>query len=100
MLKVKIGGVAGLGSSEATALISLDKLTFAPGETVQVHVEMDNTQCRKPVKSYKVKLHRKIQCFAGKANVSSPLFVSEEYVETKKYPGCDKKIKDVNTIEF
>lgn len=52
---MKIGGIAGLGSSEAKSLISLDKLRFTPGEKIKVHIDMDNSACKKPVKSFKIK---------------------------------------------
>lgn len=91
---MKIGGVAGLGSSEATAVISLEKHQFAPGEMVKVHIDMDNTQCKKAVKSYKVKLMRKISCHAGKLGVTKPLLVEEDYLDAKKYEGCVEKVRD------
>ena len=65
-LKVKIGGIAGLGSSEAKSVISLEKSRFAPGEKIKVLIDMDNSTCKKPVKSYKVKLQRRIVCTSGK----------------------------------
>jgi len=65
-----------------------------------VHVEMDNTTCKKAVKSYKIKLQRKITCFAGKLGATKPLLQIEEYLNTEKYPGCAEKIRDQRTIEF
>ena len=73
VLKVKIGGVAGLGASEATAVISLEKHRFAPGENIKVHIDMDNVTCKKAVKSYKCKLQRTISCLAGKIGVVKPI---------------------------
>lgn len=66
-LTMKIGGFAGLGSSEAKSAISLDKTRFQPGEKIKVLIDMDNTNCKKPVKSYKIKLQRKVQCNSGKS---------------------------------
>ena len=94
VLKVKIGGVAGLGSSDATAVISLEKHTFAPGEKVKVHVDMDNSSCKKAVKSYKVKLMRRITCHAGKLGLWKPLLADEDYLDAKKYDGCAEKARD------
>ena len=91
---MKIGGVAGLGSSEATAVISLEKHRFAPGEKVKVHIDMDNSTCKKAVKSYKVKLMRKISCLAGKLGVTKPLLAEENYLDAKKYDGCAEKVRD------
>ena len=72
-LTMKIGGVVGLGSSEAKAVLSLEKHRFTPGEKVNVIVDCDNTQCKKPVKSYKIKLQRKISCLSGKKGVGAAL---------------------------
>ena len=66
-ITAKVGGVAGLGSSQATAIISLEKLTFAPGEQIIVKFDMDNSKCKKPVKSFKIKLKRKVSCLTGKS---------------------------------
>ena len=54
-----------MGASEAKAVIKLEKLRFEPGEKIKVLITMDNSSCRKPVKSFKIKLRRRIQCFAG-----------------------------------
>ena len=96
----KIGGLAGLGSSEAKSVISLEKSRFAPGEKIRVHIDMDNSNCKKPVKSYKIKLMRKISCLSGKKGVVKPLLYEEEYLVALKYDGCAEKVKDQRTIEF
>ena len=94
-LNVKVGGVAGLGASDATAIISLEKLRFCAGETIKVHIDMDNSNCKKAVKSYKVKLQRKISCLAGKIGVVKPLLIQEEFLEEKKIPDvCNEKARD------
>ena len=53
-----VGGIAGLGSDKISAAFTLSKLKFSPGETVKIRVDMDNTACKKAVKSYKFKLWR------------------------------------------
>ena len=58
----KVGGLAVLGSSEARAKISLLKKTFAVGEVMTVNVLMDNSKCKKAVKSLKIKLRRNVEC--------------------------------------
>ena len=98
MLKVSVGGMAGLGASEASAVISLDKNRFAPGEQIRVDIDMDNSTCKKAVKSYKCKLQRKISCLAGKLGVSKPLLTTEEYLYMKKFEGCAEKTRDLRTI--
>ena len=62
----KIGGIAGLGASENTTVISLEKSKFSPGEHIRVTFDCDNSQCKKAVKSFKAKLLRKLSCFSGK----------------------------------
>ena len=64
--KSKVGGIGGLGASEATSVIRLDKLVFAPGEKIRVNIDHDNSTCKKPVKSFKIKLQRVITCMSGK----------------------------------
>lgn len=99
-LTMQIGGIAGLGSSEAKSVISLEKHRFAPGEKIKVMIDCDNTQCKKPVKSYKIKLMRKISCLSGKKGVGKPLLTNEEYIVALKYDGCLEKVRDQRTIEF
>lgn len=96
----KIGGIAGLGASEATSTITLDKETFAPGEKIQVHIDMDNTKCKKPVKSFKVKMKRVVECLSGKKGVGKPLLREEDYIIALKFDGCAELIRDTRTIEF
>ena len=84
----KIGGIAGLGSSEAKSTISPEKTRFFPGEKIKVKFDMDNSRCKKPVKSFKIKLSRKISCLSGKKGVGRPLLHVEEYLVANKYEGC------------
>lgn len=97
-LEIEVGGIAGLGSSQAKAMISLDKKSFLPGEKIRVNFDMDNSDCKKPVKSYKIKLMRRVTCFSGKK--ARPLLTKEEYLVALKYDGCAAKTKDQRTIEF
>ena len=90
----KIGGLAGLGASEAKSVITLDKLRFVPGEKIKVHIDMDNSTCKKAVKSYKIKLQRKISCMSGKKGNAKPLLTNEEYLVALKYDGCAEKVRD------
>lgn len=65
----KVGGIAGLGTSEAKADISLTKIAFKAGEIMVVNVQMNNKKCKKPVKSFKIKMKRKIECLANSSNI-------------------------------
>ena len=71
--KSKVGGIGGLGASEATSVISLEKLIFAPGEKIRVNIDHDNSSCKKAVKSFKIKLQRVINCMSGKKMQGKPL---------------------------
>ncbi len=96
----KIGGIAGLGSSENTTVISLEKTKFSPGENIKVTFDCDNSQCKKAVKSFKAKLLRKISCFSGKKGAKAPSFQAEEYLVTKKFDGIPEKVKEKKVVEF
>ena len=65
---------------------------------------MDNSQCKKPVKSFKCKFIRRITCIGGKNGGqtpgSVPLLQKEEYLDTKKFEGCDAKVHSQITKEF
>lgn len=60
---VKIAGVAGLGAMSVSAHISIEKDVFHPGELIHITVDIDNSKCKKKVKSYKFKLARRYECF-------------------------------------
>ena len=51
-----------IGSSESKAIISLQKSTFDAGETIIVDCNLDNSRCKKAVKSIEVKVKRMTQC--------------------------------------
>lgn len=93
-LTMTIGGIVGLGSSEAKSVISLEKHRFAPGEKIKVMIDCDNTQCKKAVKSYKIKFQRKISCLSGKKGVGAALLSQEDYIVALKYDGCAEKVRD------
>lgn len=99
-LEVRVGGVAGIGSSQAKSVISLEKLRFMPGERIRVKIEHDNSECKKPVKSFKLKLLRKVMCFSGKKTLAKPVFFLEEYLMQKKFDGCAERVRENRTIEF
>ena len=61
---------------------------------------MDNSTCRKPVKSFKIKVKRTIQCLSGKKGVGRPLYENTEYLLVDKHPGCAEKTKCEKTLVF
>ena len=91
-----IGGIAGIGTTKAQADISVEKLEFQVGENIKVHIDMNNSACAKPVKSFKYKLRRNIKCFSRK---NDPKLEKDEYLIEIKEEGCDAKVnhsKDYN----
>ena len=80
----------GIGTTTASAKIKLEKSSFHAGEGAAVHIEMDNSTCAKPVKSYKFKLRRVIKCFSKQ---KVPALTKEEFLIEIKEPGCDRQVK-------
>ena len=68
---------------------------------MNITFDCDNSKCKKPVKSFKVKLMRKITCYSekqgGKQQVS---FKSQEYLKAIKYDGISDKTKEKKVFEF
>ena len=96
----KIAGVAGLGAQDVSAAISIDRDVYQPGEGIPISVDIDNSKCRKNVKSYKFKLARRYECYAGNGQ-KTPLLVKEEYLALHKTDkGCAKKSKEKAQFKF
>lgn len=74
-------------------------MKFAANEKLVVNIDMDNSKCKKPVKSFKVKLLRTLSCFSGKKG-TKPVFEIEDYIHSLKYDGCAEKVRENRTIEF
>ena len=99
-MHVKIAGVAGMGASDVSAAISIEKDVFQPGELINITVDIDNTKCRKKVKSYKFKLSRRYECYPGSGD-KTPLLRQEEYLsEHKTDGGCPAKDKEKASFIF
>ena len=56
----KVGGLMGLGGDYATTEIVFDRNQFYAGDTVNVRIICDNSQCSTAIKSFKFKLKRKV----------------------------------------
>lgn len=78
-LNNKIGGAFGFGGSgECSSEIIFDRNNYAAGETVKVLIKCDNTKCKANIKSFKLKLKRKlwVTCWSSletKKDVNSEL---------------------------
>ena len=99
-MHVKVAGVAGLGSSDVSAHVSIEKDVFQPGELINITVDVDNSKCRKRVKSYKFKLNRRYECYQGNG-VKAPILTKEEYLsEHKTDGGCAAKEREKVSFVF
>ena len=95
-LEMTIGGIAGLGSTKAMAEVDIEKLDYQVGENIKVRIDMDNSACAKPVKSFKYKLRRNIKCIVKKGD---PSLEKDEYLIEIKDGECEAKkstVKEYN----
>lgn len=95
-LKCKIGGVVGLGSSEATANISLTKNIFAANEEILVNINIDNSKCKKPVKNISAHLMRTVECLSQ----GQQLWKKEHELGQQEIPGCAEKVVEQKVLRF
>ena len=87
-----------------SAMVSIEKTVFKPGETIQVRIDIDNSNCKKDVKSFKTKLVRKVQFFGGKEQgpgvVSKPIIDDKEIIVALKHPGIPAHSNEIKTVEL
>jgi len=50
----------GLGGSRSVTHVSFDRQQYYPGEKCEVRLQCDNSKCSVAVKSFKIKLKRKV----------------------------------------
>lgn len=55
-----VGGFAGLGKSESSSTITMEKDQILPGEYLKVRIDCDNSKCKNAVKGFKIKLLRNV----------------------------------------
>ena len=60
-LSSKIGGFLGIGKTLSKSQIVLDKDIYSVGETIRVQINCDNSECKKDISGFKLKLQRNIQ---------------------------------------
>ena len=56
----KVGGFMGFGKSLSTSKITLEKDVYSVGESIKVNIICDNSQCKKDIDGFKLKLVRNI----------------------------------------
>lgn len=47
-------------TSQSVLRVTLEKDQYEPGQEIVVNIDCDNTQCRKPVKKFKLKVFRNL----------------------------------------
>ena len=78
-----------MGSTQSVTEIFFDKNEYYLGEIANVRVVCNNTTCDKPIKSFKVKLHRH---YKGH-DMSHWVTTGSKYLITNKQEGCPAKDK-------
>lgn len=58
------GGFMGIGSTKVVTTVVLEKNIFCLGESIRVKLKCDNTSSKSDVKSFKIKLKRKVDLWA------------------------------------
>ena len=61
----RVGGLIIAFKSDTEKNFAIDKITYSPGQQVQIVVKTDNSRCACDVKSYKFKLLRRIEVNIG-----------------------------------
>lgn len=92
-LSSKIGGVLGLGAQKMECNITIEKEHFVPKEKAQIIFEINNSQCSKAVKSFKVKVFREIKVKKGPRTI----YLKGEYIKQMK-SGTDIKAKTTAVV--
>lgn len=65
----KVGGLMGFGSSLAQTTVNFSQFSYYPGDKCTVKIICDNSKCSTAVKSFKLKLKRKVYV-AGERSTS------------------------------
>lgn len=95
-LKSIVGGMCGMGTSEAVSTITFEKNEYYLGEKAIVKVAIDNSNCGKAVQGIKFKLHRHYSSKDRDGWQS----VGSKYLCTVKAEGCQAGQKVERTVEI
>lgn len=79
-----------MGSTRCTTQIIFTQNEFYTGRKATVKIICDNSQCDKPVKSFKFKLHQR---YLGLNQQMNRMTQHQGYVSVVKHPGCPAKTK-------
>ena len=62
-IETRVGGLMGIGGSVCTTDIIFDRNQYYVGDQCAVKIICDNSKCNTPIKSFKLKLNRRIKAF-------------------------------------
>ena len=74
-----ISGVLGFGSSKSDVLVYFESNVYSAGDTVKLHIDANNSECKSGIKSFKIKLQRKIFGMTPEES-----YIASEYVKCSK----------------
>ena len=60
-LNSKVGGFMGFGKTWSNSRVTLDRDIYTVGDTIRVTIDCDNSECKKAIDAFKIKLLRNIQ---------------------------------------
>lgn len=82
-IEKKIGGLMGFGGAICITEVAFDRNQYYPGDECRVKIMCDNSKCSVGVKSFKLKLKRKI--FASGERISAVGQRVNESLKQSKY---------------
>jgi ubiquitin-protein ligase len=105
-LVCKVGGLMGLGGSTSVTDVVFDRNQYYAGDTCKVRIVCDNMNCSVAIKSFKIKLKRKV--FASGELVSQFQDRDDQLIKSSKYlyqfkdeeAKCGPKSKVEKYLEF
>mmetsp|Transcript_3707 Transcript_3707/g.4238 ORF Transcript_3707/g.4238 Transcript_3707/m.4238 type:complete len:109 (+) Transcript_3707:904-1230(+) len=83
-----------MGASRSTSVCTLEKDVYGVGDTIRVRISCDNTRCKKPVKGFKLKLLRNLQCVTYTEDSEAPCYTNHQ-----KYVAIEKIHENVDARE-
>ena len=93
VIENKVGGYFGLNMTPSRTEFIIGASVFSPGEAIPVTINSDNSKCINSVKSFKLKVWRKITY-----RLDGQLIETGEYLTGVKIQGC--KPKELVTREY
>jgi hypothetical protein len=83
VIDARVGGLLGLGGSRSVTHVLFNQQQYYPGEKCVVKLICDNSNCSSAVKSFKIKLKRKV--FARGERIQMYVDKDTQVLKTSKY---------------